>query len=720
MLSSAKARFERPSNVTPILRRHSLKTRLTLAVLAVFVAGIWSTAFYVGRTLRADIEKQLCDQQFAMVSVLADEMDQELRDRIAYLEAIARPIDARVMKDSASLQAMLDQRPILPLLFNAGVMIHSADGTAIADTMPGLKRIGVNYIDTPPMTIALREGRSNISGPTLGRVLRTPVFVTAVPVLGPDKEVIGALSAVVDLGQKNFLDTVVEGHYGASGTYMLVAKRERQVIVATDKRLALTTIAADGSNPLIDRFVAGFEGSGITVNPLGIEILGSAKGIPTAGWYLAVATPTEVAFAPLRTMERQLLVAALVLTLLVGALIWWIVHGALAPMVANVGHLAAMSEGSRALHALPVHRHDEVGQMIGAFNHVLQTLDQRETELRESEGRYRAFFEASPDAITVHREGRFVFANQAAARLFHADSPLSLLGRDWHEVMAPEDWDITEQRIASLAGRTDYYLPVLDRRYVALDGSPFVGESTAARIVFDGKPAILAVIRDVTERRQAEQQRLDEARKQRDALVREVHHRIKNNLQSVAGLLRRQFGDAGVDPRVEAAVAQVHAIATAHGLQGAAAGESIRLCDSVRSICESLSGLTNRPIDYRIEDEHGSFRPIRIDEREAVYVALVINELVLNAVKHSPAGCPAPTVSLQSDGQRAVVEIRNTVNAEPHFDIANGQGIGTGLGLVRSLLPGEGAELTFASEAPDRFVARLRLTAPVVVPDMPN
>ena len=67
------------------------------------------------------------------------------------------------------------------------------------------------------------------------------------------------------------------------------------VIVATDKRLALTTIADDGSKPLIDRFVAGFEGSGITVNPLGIEILGSAKGIPTAGWYLAVATPTEVA-----------------------------------------------------------------------------------------------------------------------------------------------------------------------------------------------------------------------------------------------------------------------------------------------------------------------------------------------------------------------------------------------------------------------------------------
>ena len=314
--------------MSPILRRHSLKTRVTLAALAIFVAGIWATALYVERALRADIGKLLTDQQFAMVSVLADEIDQELRDRLAYLDAIAQTIDTKAMANPPAVQAMLTQRPILPLLFNGGAIVHDATGTAIADTRVDGQRIGTRYGDEEFVVATLREGRTGIYGPMQGRRLNVPVVVFIVPIRAADGRVAGAVSAVVDLSAKNFLDSVVEGHYGAAGTYMLVSRKERRVIAATDKRLTLSTIAADGSNPLIDRFIAGYEGSGITINPLGVEVLGSAKGIPTAGWYLAVAMPTAIAFAPLRTMEYQLLAATLVLTLLVGALTWWIVRGA--------------------------------------------------------------------------------------------------------------------------------------------------------------------------------------------------------------------------------------------------------------------------------------------------------------------------------------------------------------------------------------------------------
>ena len=92
-----------------------------------------------------------------------------------------------------------------------------------------------------------------------------------------------------------------------------------------------------------------------------------------------------------------------------------------------------------------------------------------ERHLRESEERYRLLFELSPDAVFVHRDNLILFANDAAARLFHADAAHTLIGRDWHELVAPEDWPITEMRIAALNSGAVHQTPPLDRHYVALD-----------------------------------------------------------------------------------------------------------------------------------------------------------------------------------------------------------------------------------------------------------
>ena len=67
-------------------KRHSLKTRITLITLLIFVIGIWSLAFYVSRVLHGDIEKQLDEQLFSTVSILAKELSDELQDRLTALE----------------------------------------------------------------------------------------------------------------------------------------------------------------------------------------------------------------------------------------------------------------------------------------------------------------------------------------------------------------------------------------------------------------------------------------------------------------------------------------------------------------------------------------------------------------------------------------------------------------------------------------------------------
>jgi len=232
---------------------------------------------------------------------------------------------------------------------------------------------------------------------------------------------------------------------------------------------------------------------------------------------------------------------------------------------------------------------------------------------------------------------------------------------------------------------------------------------------------VLSVIRDITERKQTEAQRLADARQQRDTLVREVHHRIKNNLQSVAGLLQRELGKfMELDPRLETAISQVHAIAVVHGLQGADPDEAVRLCDSIRNICKTVAELTSRPVEYCIENEHATFRPVQVASDEAVSVALILNELILNAVKHSPPDGIAPTVSLTADGSCAEIVISNAVknrratDVDVVIDVDAGQGLGTGLRLVRSLLPDHGAKLHHELDAAGFMLTTLRLTPPVV------
>ena len=218
---------------------------------------------------------------------------------------------------------------------------------------------------------------------------------------------------------------------------------------------------------------------------------------------------------------------------------------------------------------------------------------------------------------------------------------------------------------------------------------------------------------DISARKHLERQRLAEQEQQREVLVREVHHRIKNNLQSVAGLLRRELGKfTELDPHLDKAITQVHAIAVVHGLQSSDPDEAIRLCDTADQICKTVREQTQRPIEFRIEQT--GFRPVQINRDEAVAVALILNELILNAVKHSPLGAPAPLVTLNADGVSAVVAIHNALGVDQVFNLDSGAGLKTGLNLVRALLPEKGASLDYAQNAGNLLATHLRLTAPVV------
>lgn len=326
----------------------------------------------------------LGEQQMSVVSIIATNINADMLDRIKALETTAREIDANAMTDPMALQDLLEHRPLLQHLFNGGVFVADLDGTAIVDVPRSSKRIGVNYMDRDFMVATLKEGKQAIGRPVIGRTLHAPAFSIAIPVRDAQGKVIGAFAGVTNLSKPNFLDRIFDSTYGETGGHLLVAPQHGLIVTASDKSRVMTPRPALGINPILDRRNQGYEGSDIFVNPAGVEVLSSSKGIPVAGWYAATMLPTSEAFAPIRAMQHRVRMAAIFLTLLVAAVTWLMLRRQLAAVVGAAQMLDAQARSGHPMQALPIRDQDEVGQLIGGFNSLLKTLGQREDALRES------------------------------------------------------------------------------------------------------------------------------------------------------------------------------------------------------------------------------------------------------------------------------------------------------------------------------------------------
>ena len=362
-----------------LLRRHSLKTRITLTSLIIIVISIWSLVFYTSRMLREDMGRQVEAQQSSTVSLIAAYINDELDSRLRALEKVSGRLSGAMLADKAALQAYLEDRPTLQDLFNAGVYVTDIAGTAIASVPVSIERIGVIFMERDHIATALKEGKSSISKPVTGKILHEPIVAMAAPIRSAGGKLIGALVGVIDLSKPNVLDSFASNRYGKTGGYLLADVRHKLFITGTDKSYVMRPFPAPGINPLLDRYVQGFEGSGHVVDARGLEVLSSSKQIPVAGWLLVARIPVEEAFAPVQAMQRRMLQTAFFLTLLAGTLIWWTLRRQLAPMGEAAHALATLSGSNQSPQHLPITRQDEVGELIGGFNLLLTQLHQRET-----------------------------------------------------------------------------------------------------------------------------------------------------------------------------------------------------------------------------------------------------------------------------------------------------------------------------------------------------
>jgi len=369
---------------------------------------------------------------------------------------------------------------------------------------------------------------------------------------------------------------------------------------------------------------------------------------------------------------------------------------------------------------VPIFDQTQGGQATAGY--VMSIVDdltdevRAETALRETETRFRQFAENIDQLVFIANADltNVLYVNSRYTQLVGAppselmDNPRNALRHVHFDDAAPLAHKlprviagIRRLRRGEFAVRVDH--PIRGVRTISVRLNP-------ARM-HDGALRVFGVAEDVTERMAAEQQRLLDAVRQRDILVREVHHRIKNNLQGVAGLLQHMAsGKPEVAPQLNEIAGQIQAIAQVHGLQ-IGAGGTLPVLGVVQGIFNNLGAMFG--VEIRLAPSASALWRWGLPEGEAVPLALVINELGTNAIKYRESRDLTLEVRIEARADGLAVQIQNAGRLPAGFDLARISSGVSGLGLVKALLPRRGAQLTLDQDD-NRVKATLDLSAPAV------
>jgi len=279
------------------------------------------------------------------------------------------------------------------------------------------------------------------------------------------------------------------------------------------------------------------------------------------------------------------------------------------------------------------------GEILGVVGSVRDAAHRKKTEaaLEQALANWQVTFDSVSDVILVFDEQFVVVkANQAASTL--CGLPVEeIVGKRCCELFEATKLLPHEPLLAGLKESREHreeevYLAEAEQWMLA----------TVDPVLDDqGRTAgCLHVMKDITQRKRAEEELKQYAESQQE-LLKEVNHRVMNNLTAIIGILGKERGRVkaenghGVMPILDDATARIESLATAHRMLAASRWRPLLLCDLCRELIRAaIQGMSpQKEVKLEIAPSR-----VQVDSEQAHHLALVINELATNASKHAPAG----------------------------------------------------------------------------------
>ena len=339
------------------------------------------------------------------------------------------------------------------------------------------------------------------------------------------------------------------------------------------------------------------------------------------------------------------------------------------------------------------------GKVVGIFGIYRDISDRKRVErkLALSEQKHRELFENAPIGIFQSTsEGRFITVNNSMARIFGFDDTESVVA--YYKDLANSLYYRPERRAQFLdALLKDGEVKNFELEAYRRDGV-VIWISLNARISYcynSGSFIIDGFISDMTDLKQTEH-KLQTSLREKNVLLQEVHHRVKNNMQIISSMLNLEAMNVGDSHNKELLYVmqnRIQAMALVHEkLYASEQIEVVDLGEYTRDLCiqvlDVISTELAPKVDFRLESI-----PSGIDF--SVPYGLIVNELVMNAYKHAFEGIAFPkiTVELRHQAEQLMLKIRDNGVGLPHnFDIAKTPTLG--MNLIHSLIVQLGGQVS--------------------------
>jgi two-component system, sensor histidine kinase PdtaS len=344
----------------------------------------------------------------------------------------------------------------------------------------------------------------------------------------------------------------------------------------------------------------------------------------------------------------------------------------------------------------------QLQQMQKAVLNILDDLAGEMNERTRLEERFRALLETAPDAIVIVNEaGRIDLVNAQTEKLFgYARS--ELLGQ-LVELLLPERFRGRHPQHRARFDSDPRVRPMgadLELHGRRKDGTEFPTEILLSPVRTDEGTFVSAAIRDVSRTKDIEHQ-IRASLKEKEALLQEIHHRVKNNLQIIASLLSLQSGyihDPQMLMQFQESQGRIRSMALIHEkLYLSETLARVDLADYVKSLVEILMRAYAASASVTIEVR---LAPAAVSIDTAVPVGLMLNELVTNALKYAfpngRAGHLLVALDAEADGGITLRVHDDGVGLQPDFQFEQAGTLG--LRLVRMFARQLRADVTLCSE----------------------
>ena len=322
-------------------------------------------------------------------------------------------------------------------------------------------------------------------------------------------------------------------------------------------------------------------------------------------------------------------VLAVALAFVLGVLVYRSIHGP----IRELQEAAVRLGGGQLETRIDVRRRDELGVLAETFNHMAETLSSTTVSMESLD----AVFDSMTAALLLFSpEGRIARVNDAACALC-GRSRAELLGRTFGEICELEegepDWPIVTSTRGSGGASS------VERRFLHPSGDeiPVALSSAELSASSDGAHGFVCVAQDLREQKLIED-KIRGSLAEKELLLREVHHRVKNNLQVISSLLAMQQSDGSpeVERRMQESQHRIRTIALIHEqLYRSEELANIHLRTYLQVLVDHLldSYGVAGSVELSLEVED-----LGLDLESSISIGLIVNELVTNSLKYAFQG----------------------------------------------------------------------------------